>query len=216
MLSYAHRRRVSRGTPRTRGVRSGGHPTIISRLFFRRGCASTPSHGLCFPRESRLKRGILSTPVEPRAPRTSLRLGTRGEPPSGSGALEGLHDLATELNRARRAVNPPRTPRFGRVSLRGVRGGKAPTDDLPGVTVRTARRTAHPRVASGAASQTREALDRGWNQTRLRSTRLTSASLSVVKTLLKFFPPPQPTRAARKRYKFIREKENHDRHPWAG
>ena len=93
---------------------------------------------------------------------------------------------------------------------------RRPTDDLLGVAVRTARRTAHPRVASGAASQTREALDRGWNQTRLRSTRLTSASLSVVKTLLKFFPPPQPTRAARKRYKFIREKENHDRHPWAG
>ena len=214
MLSYAHQRRVSRSTPRTRGVRSGGYPTIISRLFFRRGCASTPSHGLCFPRESRLKRSILSTPVEPRAPRTSLRLGTRGEPRAGLVLLKGC-TTSRRSSTARRAVNPPRTPRFGRVSLRGVRGGKAPTDDLPGVTVRTARRTAHPRVASGAASQTREALDRGWNRTRLRSTRLTSASLSVVKTLLKFSRRHNP-HAQRASATSSYAKENHDRHPWAG
>ena len=89
--------------------------------------------------------GIFSTPVEPRAPRTSLRLVTRGEPPSGSGALEGLYDLATELTRARRAVLPPRTPRFGRVSA-AFEEARRPTDDLPGVAVRTARRGPRTRV----------------------------------------------------------------------
>ena len=130
--------------------------------------------------------GIFSTPVELRAPRTSLWLGTRGEPPSGSGALEGLYDLATELTRAPRADLPPRRASL-RSRLRGAQAtgggdGALPTT-CPRVAVRTARRSPRTRAWPLVLLQTREALvrgrNRGWNPKRRslrRVSRLTRAS----------------------------------------
>ena len=45
-------KRRDNGTPRSREFRSSRDPTYASHLFFRPGCASTPSHGVCFPLES--------------------------------------------------------------------------------------------------------------------------------------------------------------------
>ena len=102
-------------------------------------------------------------------------MGTRGEPPSGSGALEGLYDLATELTRAPRADLLPR-----RASLRSRlpprrsrRHGARPT------TCPASR--SEPRGAARAPAcglclalllrRVQKCLDRGWNPTRRSETR---------------------------------------------
>ena len=93
-----------------------------------------------------------------------------GEPPSGSGALEGMYDIATELTRAPRADLPPRRASL-RSRLRGAQAtgggdGARPTT-CPRVAVRTARRSPRTRVWPLVLLQTRQALvrgrNRGWN-----------------------------------------------------
>ena len=52
IISINLSKRRDNGTPRSREFRSSRDPTYASHLFFRPGCASTPSHGVCFPLES--------------------------------------------------------------------------------------------------------------------------------------------------------------------
>ena len=180
-----------------------------SRLFFRRGCASTPSHGLCFPRESRLKRGILSTRSNRAHPERPFGWEPEESPRAGLVLLKGC-TTSRRSSTARAAPYFLREPRFGRAPPRRSR--------RQGADRRLRFAVREPRTRVWPLALLLRRVMRRWIVVGIRRVSDRRVSRRVVvggKNPTQVFPP-QPKRAALKRYKFIREKENHDRHPWAG
>ena len=153
------RRRLSRRTPQMREFRSRGHPKIASRFIYRRGCASTPSHGLWFHRESCSEGHILDSSRTACTPNIPFCWEPE-ESPRADLALVKSCTTSRQSSPARRAPFFLRdAPRFGHFPA-AFEEARRPTNDLPARRGPNRVRSLRARVwpLAGVASQTREVL----------------------------------------------------------